>query len=239
MAQSETEKTVNPVERVVVAGAGAALLAHGLRHRRASSIAETTLGAVLLARAAGPPGPPRGRGAVAKALTTGDGRGTPSSGVPEAEATLTIDAPAEDLYARFRSGRDLPAIWGHVAEIDDAPHGRTRWTVHGPLGATWTWETELVAEQEGERLRWRAIDGADVPTDGELVLRPAAGGPGTEAELHVRIEPPGRAAGRVAMERLRLVPPDYLETALHRWKALVETGAVPAAGARSEGGSDR
>lgn len=228
MAHRETEKTVNPVERVVVAGAGAALLAHGLRHRRASSIAETTLGAVLLARAAGPSGPPRGQGPVARALTTGDGRGAPADGVPEMAHSLTIDAPADDLYERFRSGRDLPVIWGHIAEIRDAPHGRTHWTVHGPAGTAWAWETELAEERDGERLRWRAIDGADLPTDGELVLRSAPGGRGTETELRIRVEPPGGAAGRAVMERLRLIPQDALATALRRWKALVETGEVPA-----------
>lgn len=191
-------------------------------------MAETTAGAALLARSLSPPGPPRGQGRLAQALSPGaDGDGTPPPGAPEVERTLTIGATAPDLYERFRSGADLPAIWGHMADISPAEDGRTRWAVHGPLGRTWSWETKLTAERRSDVLSWAATEGADVPMEGTLTLRPAPRDQGTEATLSVTFEPPGGRLGRAVADHLDLVPREFLSTALRRWKALVETGEIP------------
>lgn len=41
---------------------------------------------------------------------------------------------------------------GHCAAATTRPD-RARWVMHGPMGMTATWETQIVEERPGERMR--------------------------------------------------------------------------------------
>ena len=123
----------------------------------------------------------------ALAFRPGDGaqlQGTASTPtVPEVERTLTIGAPADELYRLWRQPETPNRVMGHVGEVTVRSEDEAHWVVHGPLGQTWEWDTRIVEEQPGERVRWESLPGAAFPNEGEVTFRPAPGDWGTEVTL--------------------------------------------------------
>ena len=75
--------------------------------------------------------------------------------------------------------------------------------------------------------RWQSVEGASLPSEGEVHFRPAPGDRGTEVTLRIRFNPPGGALGLAAAKVLGFVPRLFAERAIHYFRALAETGEIP------------
>ena len=139
---------------------------------------------------------------------------------------MTVGRPADELYDRWRDPEVLSRVFEPVAEVTSSGEDRHRWRVSGPLGWNLEWDTEVVAADPGERLRWTSVDGA-VAADGSVEFRPAPGDRGTEVALRLRVEPTRGELGAMMLRRLGFVPGVAAGTALDRFKSLVETGEIP------------
>jgi uncharacterized membrane protein len=101
------------------------------------------------------------------------------------------------------------------------------WKVRGPLGRDFEWDTRVVEDRLGSGQRWQSVDGAYLPSEGEVRFRPAPGDRGTEVTLRIRFDPPGGALGLAAAKLLGFVPRLFAERTLHYFRALAETGEIP------------
>ena len=154
---------------------------------------------------------------------------------PHVKRSLTVDAPANTVRRLWEEGGTFSQIMGHLAEVHPTGEGRARWTTHGPLGETLTWDTEMVtttavANGSADSLCWRSLSGAKVPNEITLRLRPAPVGQGTEMHLGLRFEPPGGALGKGVAKLFGALPGVLAMKALARAKALLEAGEIPALG---------
>lgn len=157
----------------------------------------------------------------------GTDAGAPAD-APEAERSITIGKPAQELYQRWRDPVTLSRVMAPFATVRTSDAGNMHWQVEGPLRQTLDWTTETVGDRPGEATGWRSLPGAQVPSEGLIRFSPATGGRGTVATLRIRFDPPGGILGD-ALARLLggLVPATMTDTALHRFKSLVETGEIP------------
>ena len=162
-----------------------------------------------------------------KADRDGRGAGAPTN-APEAERSITIGKTAQELYERWRHPGTLTRVMAPFATVRASEGGNMRWQVAGPLGQSLDWETETTGDHPGEATGWRSLPGAQVPSEGSIRFRPATGGRGTVATLRVRFDPPGGLIGDAVAKLLGgLVPATVVDTALRRFKSLVETGEIP------------
>lgn len=162
-----------------------------------------------------------------KADSDGRGAGAPAD-APEAERSITIGKTAQELYERWRDPGTLAQVMAPFAVVRASEGGNLHWQVAGPLGQNLDWETETTGDHPGEATGWRSLPGAQVPSEGSIRFRPATGGRGTVATLRVRFDPPGGVLGDAVARLLGgLVPATVVDTALRRFKSLVETGEIP------------
>ncbi|QDV36987.1 SRPBCC family protein [Tautonia plasticadhaerens] len=217
---------VGQAERVASAALGGTLLLLGLGRRSLGGAAVAALGGGLVYRAA------TGHCHLYEALgvDTAADRGAAagaSEDSPEAVVAITIGKPAEDLERLWRDPRTLTRITSGFAEVTPAGDGRMRWKVRGPLGRDFEWDTQVVEDRPGSGQRWQSVDGASLPSEGEIHFRPAPGDRGTEVTLRIRFNMPGGALGLAAAKLLGFVPKLFAERAIHYFRALAETGEIP------------
>ena len=214
-------------ERVASAALGGTLLTLGLGRRSLGGAATAIAGGYLLYR--GISG--RGRRSRPSDATTAAGRerreAGPSGDATAVERSITVGKPADELDEFWREPERLARVVGRFAEVTAAGEDRQRWTVRGPLGRSTTWETKLVEDRPGERLRWETVAGTGLLDEGSVRFRPAPGDRGTEVTLRFRVDPPGGALGDAALKRLGVAPGALANKALRRFKSLAETGEIP------------
>ncbi|WP_312242982.1 SRPBCC family protein [Pantoea sp.] len=140
---------------------------------------------------------------------------------------ITIGRPAAELSALWLQPDTLPRIMAHFARVEVINHSDAHWEVEGPMGKTWQWESRITEVEPGRLIAWRALEGADVPNEGQLELSAAPGEWGTEIALTLRFAPPGGKLGKKVTSILDIFPKEIASKALHRFKSLAETGEIP------------
>lgn len=206
---------------------GGALLTLGLRRRSVGGTAMALVGGWLCYEAIG------GQDRLSRALgsSTSAGRerheSEAAAGSPTVERSITVGKPADELSELARDPETVGRIVGRFADVESTDEDRHRWSVRGPLDRTFSWETRIVEEQSGERLRWEPVDGPAVFEEWSMDFGPAPGDRGTEVTLRVRFDPPGGTLAGRGIERLDVVPGTLVRETLDRFKSLAETGEVP------------
>lgn len=146
---------------------------------------------------------------------------------PYIEKSITVGKPAAELYQLWRDPQTLAQILSGLIEVTSETGTTQHWVVRTPFNKHVEWDTQIVAEQPGESLRWKAVEGAPVPNEVEVRFRPAPGDWGTVITLSFRFEPPAGALGSSIAQRIGMVPRLLAEKALRRFKSLAETGEIP------------
>jgi len=235
--------------RALAAVAGGVLLVRGLRGRPEHSGATALLGAALLLGAAvdaalRPAGGRADRGTPDPSATDAEPSADASggaeairadrAGTASASRSVTVGAPAEELYELWRDPEAFSRTMGHVADVTTSDGERYGWTTTGPGGREFSWETVVVDAEPGERLTW-ATTAATLPVAATVDLRPAPGDRGTVVTLTVTADPPGGRIGEALFDRLELIPEMLVGRALARFKSLAESGEIPTLGTNPSG----
>ncbi|XYJ09808.1 SRPBCC family protein [Telluria sp. B2] len=195
-------------------GAAAILAGLGGRRKGAAALAVTAVAGAV--------------GAMRSAQTEREKAG----GEPEVERSITIGKTADELRHYWLDPKTLPQVMAGFATVRASGEGRMHWKVEGPLGNAWEWETETVdretVDRPGEDIGWRSLPDAAIPNEGWVRFQPAPAGRGTVATLRFRFDPPAGALGEGLLKLLGTTPLDMVaDTALRRFKNLVETGEIP------------
>ncbi len=192
---------------------GAALRAKGNdRHRVGAATAAVTGVAVL--------------DAIAAKKTSRSSDPTTGSGAVRSQTGITVNRPPEEVYGFWRRLENLPSFMYHLESVQPTGDGRSRWVAKAPAGRTVTWDAEVVEDVPNELIRWRSLEGAEVPNSGSVRFAPALGGRGTQVGVELEVQPPAGAAGAAVARLFGEEPVQQIKDDLRRFKQVIETGEV-------------
>jgi uncharacterized membrane protein len=140
-----------------------------------------------------------------------------------ATQTLTISAPADELFGFFRDATNFQQVLRNVVDFEPADERSVHWKVPGPDGHDLELHAQLTEERPGELLRWTPGTGGASSGELEVRLRPSPVGEGTAVTK--RLEP--QSGGAAAATSDGAVAGALVVKTLYRTKALFETGEVP------------
>lgn len=142
-------------------------------------------------------------------------------------AVVTINKPAQELYAFWRDFPNLAGVLENVESIVPAGGGtdRTTWTVKAPGGRTVSWDAEVTEDQPGRVIGWRSAEGADVHNSGRIEFNEVAGR-GTVVRAVIGYDPPGGAIGEFIAKLFQREPAIQARRDLRRFKQFMETGEI-------------
>jgi uncharacterized membrane protein len=221
-----TPTNVSDAERVVSLGVGGALLYNAACGKHLGLLSGLA-GGYLLYRAA--TGHCPGYQALGLSFAGGTGPNTAvaaDAGV-KVEHGVTVNAPVEEVYRRWRDFERLPDFMSHLREVKVHPDGKSTWTAKGPAGLTVQWDAEVVTDTPNQVIAWRSLPGSDVDTAGSVHFRMAPGGRGTEVRVSLKFDPPGGKFGSFVARLFGENPRQQVRDDLARFKQLVEAGEVP------------
>jgi uncharacterized membrane protein len=151
------------------------------------------------------------------------------------EKSIHIDASPDEVYDMFANYENFPRFMSHVVEVRDLGRRRSHWTVKGPGGSEFEWNSVLTEQSRPHRLAWRSEPGAEIPQSGSIHLEPHRGG--TDVTVRMSYTPPAGALGHGLATLLGSDPKSQMDEDLARMKAYIERGAVPREGAQPRSGS--
>lgn len=147
------------------------------------------------------------------------------------EHTIRIDASPEDVFDLWAKYENFPRFMANVVEVRDIGADLSHWTVKGPGGSTFEWDSILTEKSRPHTLAWRSVPGAEVEQRGEVHLESFRGG--TRATVRMTYIPPAGKAGQALATLLGKNPKAQLREDLERMKELLERGSLPHVAARA------
>ena len=140
--------------------------------------------------------------------------------------TITVGAPAADVFAVWANFENFPHFMKHVKSVTRTGERTTRWVAEGPLGRQVEWDAETTRYEPDKRIAWHSLPDSTVRTSGQVTFNEL---PGRQTEITVTLQyvAPGGAAGE-KLAQLLANPEEMLEEDLRNFKAFVE-GRVPVA----------
>ena len=218
---------VGSTERLVTLLAGAALLGYAWR---SNSKGIGLAGAGLLLRGATGYCPGYDAMGVNHADTTdalSGGRGV------HVRESITVGAPAEELYRFWRQLDRLPEVMPHLGTVEQLDTKRSRWTARAFDAVPITWDAEIINEVPYETIGWKTLPGQSVQHAGSVTFKASPTGRGTDVRVHLQYAAPGgKAAAWLAwlagQDPARLTR-DGLRAFKHRFEGppLDAAGAAP------------
>jgi len=139
--------------------------------------------------------------------------------------TVTINCPAQELYAFWRRPANLVAVMDNIASIEPIDDTRSRWTVKAPAGREVSWESVITNDVPGKELTWQSAPGADIANSGRIEFQDA-GARGTVVRAVIAYDPPGGAIGQLIAKLFQREPRLQARRDLRRFKQLMETGEI-------------
>lgn len=232
---------VSPSERIASGVAGMALINFAVAKRRDLGGAAMALaGGYLLYRAAS------GYCPGYAALRTGslhepsDTNRHPNAVIPhgqgvKVEKAVTIDKPAEELYAFWRDFTNLPLFMEHLESVTVQDNTHSHWVAKAPFGKTVEWDAEIINEIPGERIAWRSTENAQIPNAGSVSFKPAPAGRGTVVKVNLEYNPPAGILGAAVAKISGEEPNQQVADDLRHFKNLMEAGEIPTVAGQPQG----
>jgi len=218
------EQNVGSSERIFSTGLGGLLVANGILRGRLPGLLMTAIGGALLYRGVS------GHCALYQQLgintSVVEGERAIVKGVKIEEA-ISIHRPAQELYDTWTRWEQLPQILPHIEHVKDLGQGRTRWTARGPLGATLSWDAEVIQQDPGRMVAWQSIAGGDVDTAGSVHFN-AVDENNTRMTVSMQYQPPGGRLTAVLAEFFGIGLDRRLREDLARFKRTMESGTQSA-----------
>lgn len=153
----------------------------------------------------------------------------------EVEKSLTVLKSPEELYRFWRDFENLPRFMRHLRQVQRIDDRRWRWTTHGPLNMTLSWEAEITHETPNQFIAWRSLPNSEVENMGSISFTPAPPGRGTEIRVSLAYNPPGGRLGHTFATIFGRDAEQQVLEDLRRFKALMECGEIPTTVGQSHG----
>jgi uncharacterized membrane protein len=231
-----SELNVAQVERWASALGGAALAVYGFRQRSVAGAMIAASGGALIVRGATGHCPVYAVAGVNTANGEQDTRAALAGprGI-HVEAAVTIDRPADELYAFWRNFENLPRFMPNLVSVHKLNDRRSHWVARAPAGRTVEWDAEVINEVQNHLIGWRTTRGSDVVSAGSVHFDPAGQDRGTKVYVHLQYQPPAGRVGAAIAWMLGREPNQTVREDLRRFKQLLETGEVPTTAGQPRG----
>ncbi len=154
-------------------------------------------------------------------------RGIPLRGLVKAQATMTINRSAEELYTMWADVESSPKWMERVKSVERTGERMSHWVLSLPTGVELTWDSEMTAMEPGRRLAWKSTPGALVPQAGQVLFERAENGRGTIVRVSQEFLLPGGALGSALGALFARTPGGFVRENLRHFKQLAETGEIP------------
>ena len=141
---------------------------------------------------------------------------------------ITVNCAPREAYDYWRDFRQLPRVMRFLERVEPLSENRYRWVLRGPVGASVSWEAEVVDDRPGEILAWRSLEGYDIDHWGHVAFRPRGENRGTELAVELNVTTSGPAT-RAVVRRLAGLENAALDQALRDIKAYLEAGEITTA----------
>jgi uncharacterized membrane protein len=129
------------------------------------------------------------------------------------------------VYEQFANYENFPRFMSHVAEVRDLGRRRSHWSVKGPGGSRFEWNSILTEQSRPNRLAWRSEAGAEIPNSGSIQFERHRGG--TLVTVRMSYSPPAGALGHAFALLLGSDPKSKMDDDLGRMKQFIERGNMP------------
>jgi uncharacterized membrane protein len=220
--QDDERINVGRIERLVSGAAAAAVAVLGLRRKRLRPFLLPIAGS-LLSRAV------TGRCRVNRALGRNSARTDRVSRVAsvprgqgiKVERSVTVNRPAQELYAFWRNFENLPRFMDHLESVTVIDENQSHWVAKAPAGMRVEWNATIHNEIDNELIAWRSLPGADVNNAGSVHFTPVGEGQ-TEVSVVLSYEPPAGKLGAAVAKLLGEEPSQQVEDDLRRFKQVME-----------------
>ena len=226
---------VGRVERYASAGVGGLLALWGLRRGGVGGALLAALGGGLLYRGV------TGHCDLYQALgvNTDQPGSEPATSIPaghgvKVEESVTVNRPVGEVYRFWRNLENLPRFMDNLESVK-VEGNRSHWVAKAPLGASVSWDAEIINEKPDELIAWRSLEGSTVSTAGSVHFTPAQGGRATEVRVNLKYDPPLGKAGVAVARLFSEHPARQIRDDLRRFKQIMESGGVPAEAGQSRG----
>lgn len=232
---ASTTRNINDSERAVSAAIGGMLVASAVRKRGLGGLALALVGAELLRRGA------TGHCMLYDAIgfsSDGNESGLDADGhrsdvrgaaatvnarkAIKVERSISVAAPAGELYDFWRDFRNIPQVMGNLVSVTDLGEGRSRWIARGPANVRVEWDSEIVNDIPGELIAWKTVGEPDVAHAGSMHFEPTGDGR-TIVRFVMDYEPPGGRFTAIAAKLIGESPDQQVRSDLRRLKMLFET----------------
>jgi uncharacterized membrane protein len=219
----DSEGAWNPTMRNTALVGGGLLALMGLMRRSPMGAVLGLAGAALLARGAAnqPLRSLAKRGTAGLAMA----KGMSMDKTIDFEKTVHIDAAPDEVFEQFANYENFPRYMSHVVEVRDLGRRRSHWTVKGPAGSEFQWNSVLTEQSKPNRLAWRSEAGAEIPNSGSIQFERHRGG--TLVTVRMCYSPPAGALGHAFALLLGADPKSQMDDDLARMRAFIERGAIP------------
>lgn len=158
--------------------------------------------------------------------------------VVEVRKSIRINAPVESVFDLWEDLESFPQFMTHVHRVrriqTGTNHERWRWTVSGPAGSEFEFDSVITAREENRMLAWRTEKGALVQHAGSVDFHANQDG-STTVEVKLAYNPVVGAIGHTIARAFGSDPKRLMDDDLMRMKAFVETGRPPRDAARNGG----
>jgi uncharacterized membrane protein len=218
---------VGNTERAVSTVGGAALALYGLSRFSLGGLVLAAIGGVLGYRGLS------GHCDAYQAL--GIDRGPNSTGVVEGnlgvkiDKAVTVNVPAERVYAFWRNFENLPRIMTHLDRVKVLSETRSRWVVKAPVGMKVEWEAEIINDRPSEVIAWRSTGNPLVDHAGSVNFERTPDGSGsTVVRVSLQYDPPGGQFGHAVASLFNEDAGAQIEHDLQEFKKALEEGRLAA-----------
>jgi uncharacterized membrane protein len=225
--RGDSEGAWNPAMRNTALVGGGLLAMMALMRRSPMTTVLGLAGAALLARGVAnqPLRSLVGRGTAGLAAGKGMMGGMGMDQTIDFEKTVHIDAAPDEVYEQFANYENFPRFMSHVAEVRDLGRRRSHWSVKGPGGSRFEWNSVLTEQSRPNRLAWRSEPGAEIPNSGSIQFERHRGG--TLVTVRMSYSPPAGALGHAFALLLGSDPKSKMDEDLARMRDFIERGAIP------------
>jgi len=138
---------------------------------------------------------------------------------------ITIARPAQELYDFWRDPLNLVSVMENIQSIAPIDSNRSTWTVKGPGGKHFAWESVITHEVPGREISWQSAPGGEIDNSGKVEFIDA-GQRGTVVRVVIAYDAPGGIFGRTLAKLLQREPRIQTRRDLRRLKQLMETGEI-------------
>jgi uncharacterized membrane protein len=208
----------SPTARAIGGLTGMMATLYGFNHRNPAGLLIGAGGLLLLGRA----------------ITNLEIRRLLGVGVPrhaiDVQKNIRIHAPVEKVFQLWDRFENFPRFMTHVKHVSRVETGqdkeRWRWTVSGPTGTQFEFDSCLTAREENRLIAWRTEPGSFIQHAGRVHFQGNDDG-STTVDVKMVYNPVAGAVGHAIAWLFGADPKHQMDDDLLRMKTYLETGKTP------------